>query len=57
MVAPFSDAPIRLLLADDHPVMRDGLKFMLEKHTDIAVVCEAAAFDPGPATAMPLRVR
>jgi DNA-binding NarL/FixJ family response regulator len=36
-----SDA-IRLLLADDHPVMRDGLKFMLTRSDDITVVSEAA---------------
>jgi two-component system NarL family response regulator len=33
---------IRLLLADDHPIMRDGLKFMLAQNEDITVVCEAA---------------
>jgi DNA-binding NarL/FixJ family response regulator len=33
---------IRLLLADDHPIMRDGLKFMLAQNEDITVSCEAA---------------
>jgi DNA-binding NarL/FixJ family response regulator len=33
---------IRVLLADDHPVMRDGLKYMLSHSPDIEVVCEAA---------------
>src|SRR3981189_2394696 len=36
------DNAIRLLLADDHPMMRDGLKFMLERNADITIVCEAA---------------
>lgn len=31
---------IRLLLVDDHAVMRDGLKTLLEQHPDIAVVGE-----------------
>jgi DNA-binding NarL/FixJ family response regulator len=34
--------PIRLLIADDHPIMRDGLKFMLSQNEDIIVVCQAA---------------
>jgi DNA-binding NarL/FixJ family response regulator len=34
--------PIRILLADDHTVVRDGLRALLEKHPDIAVVAEAA---------------
>ena len=33
---------IRLLLADDHPIMRDGMKFMLSQNEDITVLCEAA---------------
>jgi DNA-binding NarL/FixJ family response regulator len=33
---------IRLLLADDHPVMRDGLKFMLARNEDITILAEAA---------------
>jgi DNA-binding NarL/FixJ family response regulator len=42
MAALPQPSPIRLLLADDHPIMRDGLKFMLEQNEDITVVCEAA---------------
>jgi two-component system response regulator NreC len=34
--------PIRILLADDHTVMRDGLRALLEKQGDMAVVAEAA---------------
>jgi DNA-binding NarL/FixJ family response regulator len=33
---------IRILLADDHTVMRDGLRALLEKQADMAVVAEAA---------------
>jgi two-component system response regulator NreC len=34
--------PIRILLADDHTVVRDGLRALLEKQTDMTVVAEAA---------------
>jgi DNA-binding NarL/FixJ family response regulator len=33
--------PIRILLADDHTVVRDGLRALLEKQADMAVVAEA----------------
>lgn len=32
---------VRILLADDHRIMRDGLKALLEKHTSLQVVAEA----------------
>jgi len=32
---------IRILLADDHRIMRDGLRSMLEKQTGMAIVAEA----------------
>ncbi len=35
-------APIRILLADDHTVVRDGLRALLEKQLDMTVVGEAA---------------
>ncbi len=35
-------APIRILLADDHTIMRDGLRALLERQPDMAVVAEAA---------------
>jgi DNA-binding NarL/FixJ family response regulator len=34
--------PIRVLLADDHPVVRDGLRGMLASESDIEVVGEAS---------------
>ncbi|MDI3424282.1 response regulator [Streptomyces luteolus] len=37
-----SDTPIRLLLADDHPVVRAGLRAVLETEDGIEVVAEAA---------------
>jgi DNA-binding NarL/FixJ family response regulator len=37
-----SDSPIRVLLADDHAMVRRGLRDFLELHDDIDVVGEAA---------------
>ena len=37
-----SSARIRVLIADDHPVFRDGLATLLEPHPDIEVVARAA---------------
>ena len=34
--------PIRILLADDHTVARDGLRALLERQPDMTVVAEAA---------------
>lgn len=33
---------IRILLADDHTVVRDGLRALVEKQPDMAVVAEAS---------------
>jgi len=32
---------IRLVIADDHPVVRDGLKYLVSQHRDMALVGEA----------------
>jgi DNA-binding NarL/FixJ family response regulator len=44
---PQRGAPIRVAVADDHPVVRDGLAAMLRTQPDFEVVGEA---DTGPAT-------
>ena len=36
-----TDAPIRVLLADDHPLLRSGLKLLLGAEPDMVVVGEA----------------
>lgn len=36
-------APIRLLIADDHPVVREGLAAMLNRRADMTVVGEASS--------------
>lgn len=37
--------PIRILLADDHPVFRAGVRSLLESEPDLRVVAEAASGD------------
>lgn len=39
------DGVIRVLIADDHPVMRDGLRAAIDQEPDMAVVGEAADGD------------
>ena len=46
--------PIRLLLADDHPVVRAGLRAVLEGESDFAVVAEAATAEQAVALAAEL---
>lgn len=48
-------ARIRLLLADDHPVVRDGLKGMLASQPDMEVAGEAANGEEAVALAARLR--
>jgi two-component system NarL family response regulator len=35
------DAAIRVLLADDHKTIRDGLVFLLERNSDVKVIAQA----------------
>ena len=50
-----ADSPIRVYLLDDHDVVRQGLRFLLERTDDIEVVGESASAveadgaDPGAA--------
>ncbi|MFD5221065.1 response regulator [Streptomyces tendae] len=46
-----SDTPIRLLLADDHPVVRAGLRAVLETEPGMLVVAEAATAEEAVARA------
>ena len=46
-----TDTPIRLLLADDHPVVRAGLRAVLETEPGLVVVAEAATAEDAVARA------
>lgn len=46
-----TDTPIRLLLADDHPVVRAGLRAVLETEPGLLVVAEAATAEAAVARA------
>ncbi|MFD6857237.1 response regulator [Rhodococcus sp. NPDC060090] len=46
-----TDEPIRLLLADDHPVVRAGLRAVLETEPGMTVVAEAATAEEAVARA------
>jgi DNA-binding NarL/FixJ family response regulator len=47
--------PIRVLIADDHPVVRDGLRAMLATQPDLQVVGEAATGTEAVARAVALQ--
>lgn len=40
---PTGESAIRVMIVDDHPVVRDGLRGMFEREPDIDVVAEAAS--------------
>ena len=46
-----ASAPVRLLLADDHPVVRAGLRAVLETEPGLVVVAEAATAEEAVARA------
>src|SRR5438034_11813721 len=52
---PHPPSPIRLVLADDHPIVREGLVAVLETQPDFAVVGQAG--DGGEAVALARALR
>jgi DNA-binding NarL/FixJ family response regulator len=46
---------LRVLIADDHPIFRDGMRALLGSVPDIEVVCEAATGDEAIAQAVDLQ--
>ena len=44
------EAPIRIVLADDHAVVRSGLRLLLDSEPDFEVVAEAGDVDAASAT-------
>lgn len=54
MVA-MTDAPIRVLVADDHAIVREGIRHVLQKEPGFEVVAEAATGDEALAQALEIR--
>lgn len=36
------EGEVRILIADDHPIVRDGLRFNIEKHPGLSVIADVA---------------
>ena len=43
---PEPAAPLRILLADDHVIVRHGLKLLIDSQPDMTVIAEAGDGDP-----------
>lgn len=50
-----SDRPIRVLIVDDHTILREGIRSLLERESDIEVVGEAADGEEAVAKAAELK--
>jgi DNA-binding NarL/FixJ family response regulator len=49
---PSTPGPIRIVLADDHPVFRDGLRALIDRSPDLELVGEAATGPDAVAAAL-----
>jgi DNA-binding NarL/FixJ family response regulator len=48
-------SPFRLILIDDHAILRDGLRVLLDAERDVELIAEAASVDEGIALVRQLR--